>query len=255
MDRRHFLHRLAGAALLGGCRLEASGPTQVGRQPGDTLLTARPRDVALSLAVGVTRTTHAGTGIVAYLPSSALGRARVPVALFLHGALRSVEAFVEAFQPLLEEAGVLLVAPYAAQGTWDALRGRFGPDVLGLNNALDWTFANVPADPERLALSGFSDGATYTLAIGRANGTLFSRLVAYAPGGLLDVTPAGRPAIVVSHGLEDSVLPYANTRDVVVPQLRALGYEVDFRSFAGDHAVPLSVAREQLRILGGVAAT
>ena len=258
MDRRHFLHRLAGAALLGGaggCKLGSSGPTTVDLQPGSTLLSARPRDVALSLAAGVTRTTHAGTEIVAYLPSSAVGRARVPVALFLHGALRSVEAFVEAFRPLLDETGVMMVAPYAAQGTWDALRGRFGPDVIGLNNALEWTFGSVPVDPARLALSGFSDGATYTLAIGRANGTLFSRLIAYSPGGLLGVAPSGRPPIVVSHGFEDSVLPFVNTRDLIVPQLRALGYDVDFRSFTGDHAVPQSVAQDQMRLLGGVAAT
>ena len=40
MDRRHFLHRLAGAALLGGCKLGSSGPTTVDLQPGSTLLSA-----------------------------------------------------------------------------------------------------------------------------------------------------------------------------------------------------------------------
>jgi len=253
MDRRHFLHRLAGAALLGGCRFESSGPNGVNAPPVTPLLTARPRDVPLALPAGVTRVTHDGVDIVAYLPSSAVGRRRVPVAVFLHGALRTVEAFVAAFEPLLEETGVLMVAPYAAQGTWDVLRGvGFGPDVARLNAALEWTFASVPVDPTRLALTGFSDGATYTLALGRANGTLFTRLVAYSPGGLLGVAASGKPHVVGSDGTEDSSLSYANSRDVIVPQLRALGYEVDFRSFTGDHAISFAVAQEQMRILGGV---
>jgi phospholipase/carboxylesterase len=127
------------------------------------------------------------------------------------------------------------------------VRAEFGPDVRGIDAALAWAFGVVPADPAKLTLAGFSDGATYTLGLGRANGDLFSRLVAFSPGFLMDVTEVQRPGIVVSHGTQDSVLPYASSRDVIVPTLRSRGYGVEFHSFDGGHAVHVEVAQAEFR--------
>lgn len=171
--------------------------------------------------------------------------------VFLHGALRTVEAFVDGHKPLADQHGVLVAAPYAVEGTWDAIHTGFGRDVQALDRCLEWLFQRVPASTARLALAGFSDGATYTLGLGRANGDLFSRVAAYSPGGLLDVTAVGRPPILISHGRGDTVLPYSLTADVVVPALIAAGYEVDFRSFDGGHAVHLATVQTAMAELGG----
>lgn len=244
--RRHFPRWLYGLVLLAGCL----GGVPAAPRPGEPRLHARPTLSTRTLDTGITRTMQGGTEIVAYLPTSAALRDRVPVFVFLHGANRVVEPFVDGFRPLADSAGVLVVAPYAAVGTWDAIRVAFGPDVQGLDRVLAWVFSVVPVDPSRIVLAGFSDGATYTLAIGRANGDLFTRLVAFSPGFAIAVDEIGKPPIVISHGTDDQVLPFANTRDVIVPGLKARGYDVEFVSFSGPHAVSLSVARTEFRRLG-----
>jgi predicted esterase len=98
-------------------------------------------------------------------------------------------------------------------------------------------------------MSGFSDGGTYSLGIGRANGDLFTRVVAYSPGFLLGVEAVGKPPILITHGTSDTVLPIDATSRLMVPQLRSLGYAVDYREFDGGHAVPMSVLNELLRSL------
>ncbi|MGZ4788523.1 MAG: hypothetical protein ACXVZX_08375 [Terriglobales bacterium] len=37
-------------------------------------------------------------------------------------------------------------------------------------------------DPARIAIGGFSDGASYALTIGITNGRLFTHIVAFSPG-------------------------------------------------------------------------
>jgi phospholipase/carboxylesterase len=249
-NRRDFITSSA-ALLAAGCST-GRGPTETGSgstPPTSPRLSARPSAVERSLAPGTTRLRVDQTEIVAYLPASALARPRVPLMLFLHGALRTVEYFMDGFRPMADSTGVMVVMPYALRGTWDAVRATFGPDVSGIDAALGWAFRGVPVDPRSLALTGFSDGATYTLALGRANGDLFTRLVAYAPGFLLPVSTVGRPPIVISHGTADTVLSYQRTVDTIVPALREQGYPVDFRSFDGPHGVDGDVAFEQMQIL------
>ncbi len=242
-DRRKFVAAL-GASVVGlGCRL--AGTTT----PGQTnpRLSARPAGSSRTLSAGFARLRRGDTEIVAYVPQSSVGRPRVPLFVFLHGALRTVEFFVEGFRPLADDHGVMILAPYAVSGTWDAVRDTFGPDVRGIDTALGWAFAGLPVDPAHVVLAGFSDGASYTLSLGRANGDLFTRLVAFSPGFMVDVAEVGKPGIAISHGTQDDVLPYTNTRDGIVPSLRTRGYQVEFQSFAGGHAVLRSLAETEFR--------
>ncbi|MEO8577186.1 MAG: phospholipase, partial [Gemmatimonadales bacterium] len=51
----------------------------------------------------------------------------------------------------------------------------------------------------------------------------------------------GKPKIFVSHGIGDPVLPFGNTRDLLVPQLRSEGYNVELALFQGVHEVPFDI--------------
>jgi predicted esterase len=82
--------------------------------------------------------------------------------------------------------------------------------------------------------------------------TWFSRVVAYSPGFLLDVETVGKPPILVTHGVDDTVLPIEGSSRMIVPILQELGYEVDYREFDGPHGVPSSVAEEVTRLLSAV---
>lgn len=146
--------------------------------------------------------------------------------------------------------GVIVLAPYATSGTWDAVRRQFGPDLTTINGALQWV-SNWAIDPAKVVLSGFSDGGTYTLALGRANGELFGRVVAYSPGFLIPVEAVGKPPVLITHGTEDTVLPIEVTSRQMVPVLRQLGYQVDYREFVGPHAVPQDGMAEVVGWLAG----
>jgi phospholipase/carboxylesterase len=195
------------------------------------------------------RVTVKSTRIIAYVPQSALARPLIPVTLLLHGSARDAEQLMQAHLPIADRDGVVVIAPYATSGTWDAINTTFGPDIEGIDRALSWLFDRLPVNPSRVAITGFSDGATYTLALGRANGDLFSRVVAYSPGFLIDVKPIGQPQIFISHGTHDEELPYEKTRDQIVPTLQHSGYSVEFHTFEGPHTILLGLVEETLAAL------
>ena len=70
------------------------------------------------------------------------------------------------------------------------------------------------------AVSGFSDGASYALSLGVANGDLFDSVIAFSPGVLAPRVSKGRPRFFVSRGTEDQVLPIGRTSRRLVPELR-----------------------------------
>lgn len=143
----------------------------------------------------------------------------------------------------------MLLAPAAADSTWDAVRGGFGPDLERIDELLEEVSSAHRVD--RYAVSGFSDGASYALALGLANGTLFDAVVAWSPGFVPTVTPQGKPALFVSHGVEDRVLPIDRTSRRIVPELRAAGYDVTYVEFPGRHWAPARIRRRSARWLAG----
>src|SRR5688500_5667369 len=60
-------------------------------------------------------------------------------------------------------------------GTWDGIQASCGPDVQGIDQALTRTFAMRRVDSRRIAISGFSDGASYALGPGLSNGDRLER--------------------------------------------------------------------------------
>ena len=99
---------------------------------------------------------------------------------------------------------------------------------------------------KRLAVTGFSDGASYALSLGLTNGDLFTHLITFSPGFLAPATKRGKPPVFVSHGNRDGVLPIQETSRRIVPELERDDHEVRYREFDGPHTVLLSVAREAL---------
>jgi len=170
-----------------------------------------------------------------------------PLALTLHGAGGDARSGIFHFLHLADVAGVVLLAPESRGRTWDVLVDGYGPDVEFIDRALEWTFARLMLDTRRLAITGFSDGATYALSLGLTNGDLFTHLIAFSPGFMAPATRRGKPPVFVSHGTRDRVLPIERCSRRIVPQLDRAGYRVRFREFDGPHTVPESIAREALR--------
>ena len=124
------------------------------------------------------------------------------------------------------------------------LIGGYGQDVTAIDRALERTFSSHTVDPARVAIGGFSDGASYALSLGLTNGDLFTHVLAFSPGFAASARRVGSPRIFVSHGTRDAVLPIDRCSRRILPTLRRAGYDVTYREFDGGHAVPPEVARE-----------
>ncbi len=241
LSRRELL-RLAGGMLAGPLAACASGGG-----PGERLSLAAPPAPAGPWAPGLHPLGLGGERDGVVLVPARPGP--WPLMMLLHGAGGAGRRVARLLAPAAESAGCLVVAPDSRARTWDAVTGDFGPDVVYLSRVL--AMARGAVDAGRVALAGFSDGATYALALGRANGDRFTHLLAFSPGFLIPVHEHGAPPIFVSHGRGDTVLPIATCSRRLVPALRRRGYSVSYREFDGGHEVPPAVAGHAMSWLLG----
>jgi predicted esterase len=244
-NRREFCvlagSSVVSAALDAGC----SGVNGWGF-PNDGRLSARPRtDVKTSASGQVMLGLNNDRDTVLRIPKNA-GQSPIPLLVMLHGATQSSDTMFRYLGLTPEEAGVAVLAPNSRGTTWDAIRNTFADDVNLLNRALELTFAQVAVDPTRIALGGFSDGASYAISLGIINGDLFKSIVAFSPGFVIDGEAHGKPRFFISHGTHDHILPIDRCGRRIAAELKENGYEVNFREFDGDHEIPADVARESL---------
>ncbi|OLF18521.1 alpha/beta hydrolase [Actinophytocola xanthii] len=182
-----------------------------------------------------------------HVPGSAGPGEPLPLVVALHGAGGTGAQLVHLLVAAAERHGVLLLAPDSRGHTWDLIVDRgFGTDVEFLDDALRLALTRCPVDLDRLAIGGFSDGASYALSVGISNGDLFGHVLAYSPGFAAPAASVGRPALFVSHGTDDRVLPIDRCSRRLVPALRRSGYEVEYREFDGGHTVPPEIIDESL---------
>jgi len=184
-----------------------------------------------------------------YVPTSYQPDQPAPLAVLLHGAGGNAQHGIDLLVDLADAAGLLLLAPASYHQTWDVIVDDYGPDVEIIDQALAETFRFHRVDPARLALGGFSDGASYALSLGLTNGDLFSHLIAFSPGFMAPAAQRGRPSIYVSHGTQDEALPIEFCSRRIVPQLKQAGYTVRYEEFAGPHTVPDKIAKAAVKWL------
>lgn len=163
------------------------------------------------------------------------------VLVFFHGAGGDGRQSLSLVEAEAARRGIVVVAPTSLGPTWDLLAGGLGPDVATLQSVLAELFVAHPVDRTRVAVGGFSDGASYALSIGLANGDVFSHVLAFSPGFAAPPARVGAPFVYVAHGVDDRVLPIDRTSRQVVPSLRHAGYDVTYHEFEGGHGVPVQV--------------
>jgi phospholipase/carboxylesterase len=244
VTRRQFSIAAGGAFVSwvsGACNVETKSALA-----GDGRLHVRPRNGIVSSAASGALGLGERRDAVLQLPS-ALSDKPLPLLLLLHGAGGSGAGMLRRIAAAADEAGVAVLAPDSRGTTWDAIREQFGDDVRFIDRALERVFATVSVDPARIAVGGFSDGASYALSLGLANGDLFQRVLAFSPGFVISAAVHGHPRFFVSHGTSDPILPIDACSRVIVPKLRSMGYDVEFREFDGRHEVPADVARAGMR--------
>jgi phospholipase/carboxylesterase len=248
MKRREFLlwSAVAGIESLIGCS------TNLATLPGTSAGRLRSRPAApetiaspglQSLDLGVFRDA------LLYVPRGHTVQEPLPLLVLLHGAGARASAWFGSYGERADAARIVVLAPDSRSATWDLVRGSYGPDVAFMDEALAATFRKCSIDPSRIAIGGFSDGASYALALGTTNGDLFKRIVAFSPGFLRMKDRIGAPSIFVSHGTDDQILSIESTSRPIVARLRTAGYQTEYLEFAGGHTVPPAVSDAAVRWL------
>ena len=209
------------------------------------LLHARPHLVHAPAAVAGTQSLGITPrdGLL-YIPTSYRPDRPPALMLLLHGAGARAEDIFKTFRQIADDHGVLLVVPSSRGQSWDVVLGHYGEDVARIDKALTRVLDRYAVDPARIAIAGFSDGASYALSLGILNGALFTHVLAFSPGFTASSNAPLHPRIFVSHGLTDSVLPIDQTSRKIVPRLRQNGFEVVYREFPDGHVVPPELADE-----------
>ncbi|MEW6271984.1 MAG: hypothetical protein AB1689_22100 [Thermodesulfobacteriota bacterium] len=159
---------------------------------------------------------------------------RYPLITVLHGAGRQDELLCRGYRDEALRRDALFLIPRSTHPTWDLLVGHGRPDLDFLERLYAEIYQRVPIDPARQALIGYSDGASYALAVGLSNPRLFSAVMGWAAGFVAIDTNATspddpKPRILLEHGTHDTVFPFEQVCTPNVELLRRLGYEVELR--------------------------
>ena len=208
--------------------------------PAPDAMPASPAATGLqTLEVGSERDSYI------YVPEQYRAGQAMPLVLLLHGAGGHAHDGLRIFLHLADHAGLILVAPASHGNTWDIIAHRtYGPDLALVDRTLDHVFTHYAVDTAHVGIGGFSDGASYALTLGLANGELFSHVLAFSPGFIGPMEPQGAPAVFISHGDADKVLPVDPCSRAIVHQLRAAGHPLTYKEFKGGHEIPPDVATD-----------
>jgi predicted esterase len=157
-----------------------------------------------------------------------------PLVVVLHGAGRQDELIVRGLQTERERRRVIFVVPRSLGPTWDLIGGGDGADLAFLDGVLHSIYRRYRIDPARQAIAGYSDGASYGLAIGLSNPRMFSGVMAWAAGFLAidaqNLRPDDpKPRVLLEYGTHDQLFPFEQVAVPMREAIERLGYPLEFR--------------------------
>lgn len=173
---------------------------------------------------------------VLVVPEGLDPRRPCPFVVLFHGGGGSAERILPMLEGHARTERFLLLVPQSLYPTWDIVIAGHGPDRERVAAALNAVADRFLLDPERLCFAGHSDGGSYTLSLGLANGDVASHLIVSSAGFLSVHVQVGAPRIFLSHGTQDAQIPIARSARIHVPKLREAGYDVTYVEYDGPHA-------------------
>lgn len=199
---------MVAAACSGGTSTEEAD--QPGRSAGARLSTRTPATEVcppsgepLEVAVGST-SRHA----IVRLPDGAA--APLPAVVLVHGFAAQADEFLESsgVAPQAEDAGVAVIAPQGAGDPtgWNVL-GGFDADEAFITALLDDLVDSGCVDEDRVVMGGNSAGSAFAAFYGCAHPQRFATLLLNA-GLPPPLCGNGTPNLVITHGVDDPVVPF-----------------------------------------------
>ena len=199
-----------------------SGAPGVGAEIGSGVGGCGAERVSLGTNNVAVETAGARRAALIYVPHTYNPERPAPVLLSFHraGSTATSHRAYANFIPQSEQAGFLLVLPYADinVGSWRTTVGARA-DVEFIEDLLAGMTEDLCVDSERIYAAGFSDGAVFAHLLA-CSGTRLAGLAVVALQRT-DPCPAARPLAAIGfHGTADSVEPY----DAVHPDEWAEGW-------------------------------
>lgn len=197
------------------------------------LMSVMPREDTGVMHVANEEGTRGGYSL--YVPEDYTSDRDWPLVMALHGGSGHGRSFLWSWQRDARTHGAILVSPTATGRTW----AISGPDADSPNLAriLDQVRARWRVDPERLLLTGLSDGGTFSYVSGMETGSPFTHLAPVAAAFNPMLVPFADPArvrglpIFIVHGLRDWMFPVEMAREAEMV-LSASGAAVTYREIA-----------------------
>jgi len=251
LTRRRFLFA-TGAFAAAGFAGYSSVTTAFGATTDAGRLTISAGSFTGTASVGLQEL--GGRNGLLYIPPSYRANEPLPLLILLHKSQGTPASWFsgghpnarDSYSKYADSGQFIILAPAAAGDTWDGGPKTWGRDFVLINSALEAAFARCAIDRRRLAIGGFSDGASYALSLGLANGDLFSNVIAFSPGYIVRSIGRGRPSVFISHGTVDKVLPIDECSRPFVAGLRKNGYTVTFQEFGGRHEIPPAISDQAM---------
>jgi phospholipase/carboxylesterase len=159
----------------------------------------------------------------------------VPLMVMFHGGGGSAEKIRPVMQPHAEASGFLLLVPQSLMPTWDIVIAGNGPDLQRLDIALAHVADRFALDARRFAFAGHSDGGSYALSNGLANGDVVTHILAFSAGFMTPLHQEGAPHVFIAHGSRDEVTPVETAGRSHAARLKAAGYDVTYLEYDGPH--------------------
>jgi pimeloyl-ACP methyl ester carboxylesterase len=167
-----------------------------------------------------------------YVPDSYRAEHAYPLVICLHGAGFGGETYLDRWQPRLKDGFVLACPTIKDAAWWTQDAEALVMAVLGEVSKTYWI------DPERVFLTGMSNGGTGVFTIGLNHADRFAALVPMAsalPRGLYPLLENARHSrFYVIHGARDEVMPIKYSRDLV-SYLQKNGFQVVYREHEKEH--------------------
>ncbi len=189
-------------------------------------------------------------GFSMYVPEYYDADVAYPLIMALHGGSGHGRNFLWTWLREARSRGAILITPTSGEGTWSLMAPE--ADSARIEGLVTFAQEQWNIDPDRLLLTGMSDGGTFTYVSGLGEGSPFTHLApisaSFHPLLLEMMDPArikGLP-VYLTHGALDWMFPIQIARDAQ-GALTAAGADLLYREVADlSHTYP---SDENARIL------
>ncbi len=171
-------------------------------------------------------------GFSVYVPEYLDPATPVPVVMALHGGSGHGRTFLWTWIREARGRGLIVIAPTSTGRTWSL--GEPDVDIIHLEAVLEQIRSRWSIDPERMLLTGISDGGTFTLLSGLIETSPFTHLAPIAASFhpvLLEISDPSRTIglpIYLIHGVRDWMFPVQVAR-TASNVLSSAGARVNYR--------------------------